>query len=168
VSGHGQKSGLGRQKQALGLFCSQNGWAFEAASDLGTGMDCHKKGLAKLLSAILAGGAGRIATAHKGRLLRLGAEPVFSICVAKNVEAATASKGGEPPFGEGLASGALETATALSARLYGPGSKKSKKLLEGAAKAAAGSAEGAQNKDMPKQRTRNISSENMRDGAVRL
>jgi predicted site-specific integrase-resolvase len=109
-----------------------------------------------------------IVLTHKGRLLRLGAEPAFSICEAKDAEAAIASKGGEPSFGEGLASGALETATAFSARLYGPMSKKSKKLLEDAAKAAAGNAEGAQNKDIPKQRTRNISSESMRDGAVRL
>jgi predicted site-specific integrase-resolvase len=75
--------------------------------------------------------------------------PQYSICEAKNAEAAIASKGGEPSFGEEPASGALETATAFSARLYGPRSNKSKKLLEGAAKAAAGSAEGAQNKDIP-------------------
>jgi predicted site-specific integrase-resolvase len=42
----------------LELFCSQNGWAFDILPDIGTGMNCHKKGLAKLLNAILAGDAG--------------------------------------------------------------------------------------------------------------
>jgi hypothetical protein len=77
-------------------------------------------------------------------------------------------RGGEPPFEEGLASDALEITAAFSARLYGSRSEKNKKLLEDVAKAVADSAEGAQNKDMPKQRARNISSESMWNGAVRL
>jgi excisionase family DNA binding protein len=149
VSSHGQKSDLERQKQALELFCSQNGWTFEVVSDLGSGMNYHKKGLTKLLNAILAGDVGRIVLTHKDRLLRLGAELVFSICEAKNVEVVIINKGGEPSFEEELASDVLEIATVFSARLYGPMSKKNKKLLEDVAKAAADSAEGAQNKDIP-------------------
>jgi hypothetical protein len=48
---------------------------------------------------------------------------------------------------KGPASGAPEIIAAFSARLYG---SKSEKLLEDVAKAVADSAEGAQNKDIPK------------------
>jgi excisionase family DNA binding protein len=148
VSSHDQKAGLERQKQALELFCGQNGWTFEIISDLGSGMNYHKKGLRKPLNAILADSAGRIVLTHKDRLLRFGAELVFSICGAKNVEVVIINKGEETSFEEELATDVLEVITVFSARLYGARSKKNKKLLDDAAKAAAGNAKGAQNKDI--------------------
>jgi predicted site-specific integrase-resolvase len=49
VSSHDQKSDLERQKQVLELFCAQNGWTFEMVSDLGSGMNYHKKGANKII-----------------------------------------------------------------------------------------------------------------------
>ncbi len=49
VSSHDQKSDLERQKQVLALYCASQGWTFEVVSDLGSGMNYHKKGLKKLL-----------------------------------------------------------------------------------------------------------------------
>ena len=86
VSSHDQKSDLQRQKQVLELFCSSNGWKFEIISDLGSGMNYHKKGLIKLLNAIVDGKVGRLVITHKDRLLRFGAELVFTICGIKGVE----------------------------------------------------------------------------------
>ena len=44
VSSHDQKDDLERQKQVLELYCAQQGWTFELISDLGSGMNYHKKG----------------------------------------------------------------------------------------------------------------------------
>jgi len=135
VSSHDQKEDLERQKQVLELFCSKNGWTFEVIADLGSGMNYHKKGLKKLINAILDDSAGRLILTHKDRLLRFGAELVFAICEAKNVEVIIINKGEDTTFEEDLASDVLEIITVFSARLYGSRSKKNKKLLENVTKA---------------------------------
>jgi predicted site-specific integrase-resolvase len=134
VSGHDQKSDLERQKQVLELFCSQNGWTFELITDLGSGMNYYKKGLTKLLNAILDGSVGCLVLTHKDRLLRFGAELVFSVCEAKNIEVVIINKGDDTTFEEDLATDVLEIITVFSARLYGSRSKKNKKMLENVAK----------------------------------
>ena len=135
VSSHDQKDDLERQKQVLELFCSKNGWRFEIISDLGSGMNYYKKGLAKLLSAILDDRVGRLVLTHKDRLLRFGAELVFSICEAKGVEVVIINQGDDTTFEEDLAADVLEIITVFSARLYGSRSRKNKKLLENVAQA---------------------------------
>ena len=135
VSSHDQKTDLDRQKQVLEMFCSKNGWTFETISDLGSGMNYHKKGLRKLLNEILDNEVGRLVITHKDRLLRFGAELVFSICEAKDVEVVIINKGEDASFEEELASDVLEIITVFSARLYGPGSKKNQKLIDGVKRA---------------------------------
>jgi predicted site-specific integrase-resolvase len=135
VSSHEQKNDLERQKQVLELFCSKNGWSFDIISDLGSGMNYHKKGLKKLLNEILDDSIGRLALTHKDRLLRFGAELVFAICEAKEVEVVIINKGDDTTFEEDLATDVLEIITVFSARLYGSRSKKNKKLLDSVAKA---------------------------------
>ena len=133
VSSHDQEKDLERQKQVLELFCSKNGWTYEVISDLGSGMNYHKKGLKKLLNAILNGEVGRLVLTHKDRLLRFGAELVFAICEAKSVEVIIINSSEDTTFEEDLATDVLEIITVFSARLYGARSKKNKKLLEGVA-----------------------------------
>lgn len=113
------------------MYCSSKGWAFELISDLGSGMNYHKKGLKKLLSLILDGKIGRLVITHKDRLLRFGAELVFSLCAEKEIEVIIINKGKEPSFEEELAKDVLEIITVFSARLYGSRSRKNKKLIEG-------------------------------------
>ena len=64
------------------------------------------------------------------RLLRFGAELIFSICEAKEVEVVIINKGEDSTFEEDLAKDVLEIITVFSARLYGARSKKNKKLIE--------------------------------------
>jgi excisionase family DNA binding protein len=139
VSSNDQKDDLERQKQVLELFCSKNGWSFEIISDIGSGMNYYKKGLTKLLNAILDDRVGRLVLTHKDRLLRFGAELVFSICEAKGVEIVIINEGDDTTFEEDLAADVLEIITVFSARLYGSRSRKNKKLLEDVAKAVEGS-----------------------------
>ena len=135
VSSHDQKNDLERQKQILEMYCASNGWTFEIISDLGSGMNYHKKGLKALLNAILDDKVGRLVVTHKDRLLRFGAELVFSICEAKEVEVVIINKGEDSTFEEDLAKDVLEIITVFSARLYGARSKKNKKLIEDMQKA---------------------------------
>ena len=75
---------------------------------------------------------------HRDRLLRFGAEFVFAICKAKEVEVIIINKGEENVrFEEELAKDVLEIITVFSARLYGSRSNKNKKLLEDVNKAVA-------------------------------
>ena len=141
VSSSDQKDDLERQKKVLEVYCAQNGWTFTILSDLGSGMNYHKKGLRRLLSAILNGHVGRLVITHKDRLLRFGAELVFAICEAKNVEVVILNQREDTTFEEDLARDVLEIITVFSARLYGSRSRKNQKLLESVKKAVEESAE---------------------------
>jgi len=131
VSSHDQKDDLERQKQVLELYCARQGWTFEVVADLGSGMNYHKKGLKRLLDAIVEGRIGRLVLTHKDRLLRFGAELVFAICEAKGVEVVILNQGEDTTFEEDLAKDVLEIITVFSARLYGSRSRKNQKLLDG-------------------------------------
>ena len=72
---------------------------------------------------------------HKDRLLRFGADLVFSICEIKQVEIVIINQGEDTSFEEDLAKDMLEIITVFSARLYGSRSRKNQKLLENVKKA---------------------------------
>lgn len=135
VSSHYQKADLERQKQVLETYCAAQRWTFEVIADLGSGMNYNKKGLKRLLNEIIDGDVGRLVITHKDRLLRFGAELVFSICAAKEVEVLIINQGEDTTFEEDLASDVLEIITVFSARLYGSRSKKNAQLLDAVQKA---------------------------------
>lgn len=135
VSSHDQKSDLERQKQVLELYCASQGWTFEVMSDLGSGINYNKKGLKALIQAIIDNDVGRLVITHKDRLLRFGAELIFSICEAKQVEVVIINQGEDSTFEEDLAKDVLEIITVFSARLYGSRSRKNQKLIDGMTKA---------------------------------
>ena len=72
---------------------------------------------------------------YKDRLLRFGAELVFAICEAKNVEVVMVNQGEDTNFEEDLAKDVLEIITVFSARLYARRSRKNQKLLDGVKRA---------------------------------
>jgi len=131
VSSSDQKADLERQKKVLEMYCASHGWKFELITDLGSGMNYYKKGLKKLLNAVIDGNIGRLVITHKDRLLRFGAELVFALCEAKEVEVVIINSGTEGKFEEELAKDVLEIITVFSARLYGSRSRKNQKLLDG-------------------------------------
>lgn len=135
VSSHDQKADLERQKQVLELYCASQGWTFEVMSDLGSGINYNKKGLKALIQAIIDNDVGRLVITHKDRLLRFGAELIFSICEAKQVEVVIINQGEDSTFEEDLAKDVLEIITVFSARLYGSRSRKNQKLIDGMTKA---------------------------------
>lgn len=132
VSSHDQKKDLETQAKLLASYCATHGWNFEIIQDLGSGMNYHKKGLKRLLDMILEGKIRRLVITHKDRLLRFGAELVFTLCQAKQIEVVMINQGKEASFEEELAKDVLEIITVFSARLYGARSHKNKKLIEAA------------------------------------
>ena len=100
-------------------------------------MNYHKRGLKELLERIMNGQMGRLVLTHKDRLLRFGAELVFSLCAAKHIEVVIVNQGDEPSFEEELAKDVLEIITVFSARLYGSRSHKNKQLLKNLKQAVA-------------------------------
>lgn len=132
VSSHDQKEDLERQKQALAVFCAASGWTYEIISDLGSGMNYKKRGLKNLLDAILSKKIKRLVVTHKDRLLRFGAELVFTLCELHHVEVVIMNQGEDLSFEEDLAKDVLEIITVFAARLYGARSHKNKKLLDAA------------------------------------
>ncbi len=131
VSSHDQKADLQRQAQVLELYCAEHGYKYELITDLGSGMNYYKKGLTTLIHKILENNVRRLILTHKDRLLRFGAELIFSICEAKGVEVVILNKGEEKAsFEEDLANDVLEIITVFSARLYGSRSRKNKRIIE--------------------------------------
>jgi putative resolvase len=130
VSSPDQKNDLERQQQLLQRYCTRQGWTFDVIADLGSGVNYHKKGLKRLVSAMLDGQVGRLVITHKDRLLRFGAELVFAICEAKNVEVVILNQGEDAAFEEDLTEDMQEILTVFGARLYGSRSRKHQKLLD--------------------------------------
>lgn len=130
VSSHDQKADLERQKQVLEFYCASHGWTFEVIADLGSGMNYRKKGLSHLLNGILEGDVGRLVLTHNDRLLRFGAELVFALCQARQVEVII-NQGDDASFEEELTNDVLEIITVFSARLYDSRSHRNQKLIDG-------------------------------------
>lgn len=131
VSSHDQKADLQRQAQVLELYCAEHGYKYELITDLGSGMNYYKEGLTTLIHKILENNVRRLILTHKDRLLRFGAELIFSICEAKGVEVVILNKGEEKAsFEEDLANDVLEIITVFSARLYESRSRKIKRIIE--------------------------------------
>ncbi len=93
-------------------------------------MNYRKKGLQELLDLILRKRIRRLVLTHKDRLLRFGAELVFTLCELQGIEIVIIHAGEQPSFEEELATDVLEIITVFSARLYGARSRKHKQLLD--------------------------------------
>lgn len=130
VSSHDQRADLERQKQVLELVCASHGWTFDVVSDLGSGMNYHKRGLKNLLDDIIEGNVERLVLTHKDRLLRFGAELVFALCQARQVEVVVINQGTDNSFEQELAGDVLEIITVFSAKLHGSRSHRNQKLID--------------------------------------
>jgi predicted site-specific integrase-resolvase len=130
VSSHEQKADLNRQITVLESFCASHGWNYEVLQDLGSGLNYNKKGLKKLIKEICLGTIERLVITHKDRLLRFGAELIFSLCEQFGTEVIIINASDEASFEDDLVQDILEIITVFSARLYGSRSHKNKKILD--------------------------------------
>lgn len=87
--------------------------------DPGSGLNYQKRGLRKLIKSICSGEIDRLVLTHKDRLLRFGAELIFSLCEQFGIEVAIINKTESSGFEDDLVQDVLEIITVFSARLYG-------------------------------------------------
>lgn len=130
VSRPDRQADLAGRTQVLELYCARQGWKFDVITDVGSGMDYRREGFTHLLNALVSGEVGRLVIAHREQLLRFGAELVFAICDAKNVELVILNEGEDLAEGDDLAKDLLQIVETLSARLHGLGSGQNRKLLD--------------------------------------
>ena len=93
-------------------------------------MNYRKQGLNQLLELIMTRKMKRLVLTHQDRLLRFGAELVFTLCELQGIEIVIIHQGEQPSFEEELAQDVLEIITVFSARLYGSRSPKHKKMMD--------------------------------------
>ena len=103
VSSHDQKADPDRQHALLESYCAAQGWSSLVTRELGSGMNYRRKGLHQLLELILERRMRRLVITHKDRLLRFGAESVFTLCKLKGIEVVVIHQGEQPRFEEELA-----------------------------------------------------------------
>ena len=130
MSSHDQKADLDRQQATLKAYCAAQGWRTEIIRDLGSGLQYDKPGLQRLLKRILRRQVKRLVLTRRDRLLRFGAELVFTLCEMQGIEVVLIHQTAPPAFEDELAQDMLEIVTVFSARLYGSRSHKARQLIE--------------------------------------
>lgn len=130
VSSKDQKEDLNRQIMVLESYCASHGWNFEVISDLGSGLNYHKRGLVRLIKLICSYQVERLVLSHKDRLDRFGSELIFSLCEIFGTEVVIINRTEDSTFEEDLVNDVLEIITVFSARLYGSRSHKNQKIVE--------------------------------------
>lgn len=113
VSSHDQKSDLGRQVERLrAQGCD------EVISDIGSGLNCAKPGLRKLLKYLLSGNIRRLTVIHEDRLLRFGVGLIKFICQWTKTEFVVVDPKEVVTFEAELAKDVITLMTVFCARLY--------------------------------------------------
>ena len=137
VSTPAQKDDLKTQVENIKSYMYAKGYQFEIIEDIGSGMNYKKKGLQKLISMINNKEISKIIILYKDRLVRFGFEIIEYLCTINDIEIeiidnTTYSKEQE------LTDDLIQIITVFANRLYGQGSKKTKRLIDEVKNNAAG------------------------------
>lgn len=119
VSGRRRKADLNRRIEILETHGVAKGWRMEVLSDLGRGINYRKRGLQDLLERLMRRRIRRLVLTHKDRLLRFGADLIFTLCERQGIEVIIIHRGEQPSVEEEPARDVLEIITVFPAR---PGS----------------------------------------------
>jgi len=131
VSTRPQIKDLDRQIAVLETYAEIKGWKnCQTIKDVGSVVNYRKKGLNKLMSILVEGQATRLVLTTKDRLLRFGAELVFSICELYGVEVVILNKDPDSSPEEELVKDVLEIITVFSAKLHSMRSRKNVTALQ--------------------------------------
>lgn len=122
VSSHDQKNDLATQSKRLSKVSDR------VIEDLGSGLNCKKRGLKQLMLALLNREVDTLFLTHKDRLMRFGHELVFQVCRWAGTDVVVLDESKTVTFEEELCQDVLTLMTVFSARLYGSRSHKNKQL----------------------------------------
>ncbi len=130
VSRPDQQEELASQVALLESFCTVNGWTFEVLKDVGSGVNYCNPGLRELMARICAGEVCRLVVAHRDRLLRLGAELVFSLCERFGTEVVIINASAPSSGPQDLADDVQDLVAVFSARLYGARNSTDREVMD--------------------------------------
>ena len=122
VSSHDQRNDLITQAKSLKPYCDV------VLEDLGSGLNCKKPRLRKLITMLLNKQVSELHLSHKDRLLRFGHELIFQLCKWSGATVIIHNEAQIITFEEELCKDVLTLMTVFSARLYGRRSHTNKKL----------------------------------------
>ena len=102
---------------------------FEIIEDIGSGINYDKKGLRQLIDKIDNQEVGRVVILYKDNLVRFGFEIIEYLCQINGVELEIIDHT-EKTKDEELKDDLIQIITVFANRLYGQGSKKTKRLID--------------------------------------
>ena len=117
VSCHDQKADLPRQIGRLTRYAGDK--PVVVIQDIGSGLNCNKPGLRKLLSLLLSGNVRELILTYKDRLLRFGSELIFFVCKRLGVVVTILDCPEEKSMEETFTQDVLAVLTVFSAKLHG-------------------------------------------------
>lgn len=121
VSSHDQRNDLVTQSKYLAPYCDI------VLEDLGSGLNCKKPRLKKMIMMLLNKQVEELHLSHKDRLLRFGHELIFQLCKWSGAAVIIHNEEQSVTFEEELCKDVLTLMTVFSARLYGKRSHTNKK-----------------------------------------
>ena len=126
VSSHDQKKDLATQSTYLNQFCDV------VLEDLGSGLNCKKPRLRKLINLLLNKQVSELHLSHKDRLLRFGHELIFQLCSWSGARVVIHKEEHMLSFEQELCKDVITLMTVFSARMYGRRSHQNKKMQKAA------------------------------------
>ena len=130
VSANHQKDDLKRQYELMELFLAKQGKEFKIIEDIGSGINCNKKGLKELLKLIATNQCDTIFVLHKDRLLRFGYELIEEFARLHNTKIVVINKDEEKTDEKELVEDILNIIHVFSCRLNGKRSHVNKKIIK--------------------------------------
>jgi predicted site-specific integrase-resolvase len=123
VSCADQKEDLPRQAQRIRDYAKDA----VVITDTGSGLNCKKAGLTRLIKTLLSGTVRELVLTYKDRLLRFGSEIVFLICRQLNIKVTilqdSTAKSDDAQFCDDV----ISIITVFSAKLYGARSHRNRR-----------------------------------------
>ena len=129
VSTPSQKDDLETQVNNVKSYMIARGYQFEIIEDIGSGINYNKTGLKQLIDKINNQEAGRVVILYKDNLVRFGFEIIEYLCQINGVELEIIDHT-EKTKDEELKDDLIQIITVFANRLYGQGSKKTKRLID--------------------------------------
>jgi len=130
VSSADQKLDLERPIAVLKAYCRQHKYAYLLISDLGSGINYHKRGLNQLMKEIGSGQVERLILTHRDRLLRFGTPLLFKLCDYHHTKVEILGDQKPASFEEELVKDVLEVLTVFCSKLYGRRSHEHRRRLQ--------------------------------------
>lgn len=128
VSTPSQKDDLEHQVESIKTYMYAKGYQFEIVTDIGSGVDCTKKGLIYLLDRVMSGDVSKIVVLQRGRLAQFWFELIQHVCEFNMTEIEIIDNS-EKTEEEELVEDLVQIITVFSARLNGRRRTNTKRLI---------------------------------------